>query len=171
MRSGSTTGRGIKAIAMGLSYAIYNAGGSSHSLPTAKSRPSRLGLGIIPKSWSSRAIVEVGEAASRALPNAIQVADRWHLIENASAALLDVVRKSMRLIRNAIGATTIDRELLTSAECLQHDGYLRREEANAAIMAMAKDGVSIKQIVRQTGHSRKTVRQVIRGGRADVFRK
>jgi transposase len=35
---------------------------------------------------------------------------------------------------------------------------------------MAKDGVSIKQIVRQTGHSRKTVRQVIRGGRADVFR-
>lgn len=76
----------------------------------------------------------------------------------------------MRLIRNAIGATTIDRELLTSAERLQHDGYLRREEANAAIMAMAKDGVSIKQIVRQTGHSRKTVRQVIRGARADVFR-
>jgi hypothetical protein len=37
-------------------------------------------------------------------------------------------------------------------------------------MAMAKDGVSIKQIVRQTGHSRKTVRQVIRGARADVFR-
>jgi Transposase len=111
-----------------------------------------------------------GEAASRALPNAIQVADRWHLIENASAALLDVVRKSMRLIRNAIGATTIDRELLTSADRLQHDGYLRREEANAAIMAMAKDGVSIKQIVRQTGHSRKTVRQVIRGARADVFR-
>ena len=63
-----------------------------------------------------------GEAASRALPNAIQVADRWHLIENASAALLDVVRKSMRLIRNAIGATTIDRELLTSAERLR-SGY------------------------------------------------
>jgi hypothetical protein len=38
-------------------------------------------------------------------------------------------------------------------------------------MAMAKDGVSIKQIVRQTGHSRKTVRQVIRGARSDVFRK
>jgi hypothetical protein len=35
---------------------------------------------------------------------------------------------------------------------------------------MAKDGVSIKQIVRQTGHSRNTVRQVIRGARADVFR-
>src|SRR5258705_3886261 len=131
---------------MGLSYAIYNAGGSSHSLPTAKSRPSRLGLGIIPKFMviARDRGGGYGEAASRALPNAIQVADRWHLIENASAALLDVVRKSMRLNHYAIGATTIDRELLTSAERLQHDGYLRREEANAAIMAMAKDGVSIK---------------------------
>src|SRR3954453_20322607 len=27
-----------------------------------------------------------GEAAAKALPNAIQVADRWHLMENASAA-------------------------------------------------------------------------------------
>jgi hypothetical protein len=27
-----------------------------------------------------------GEAASKALPHAVQVADRWHLMENASAA-------------------------------------------------------------------------------------
>ena len=27
-----------------------------------------------------------GEAAAKALPDAIQVADRWHLMENASAA-------------------------------------------------------------------------------------
>ena len=38
-----------------------------------------------------------GEAAAKALPNAIQVADRWHLMENASAAFLDAVRKSMRI--------------------------------------------------------------------------
>ena len=43
-------------------------------------------------------------AAQRALPNALQVADRWHLMENASAAFLDAVRKSMRPIRAAIGA-------------------------------------------------------------------
>lgn len=36
-----------------------------------------------------------GEAAAKALPNAIQVADRWHLMENASAAFLDAVRRSM----------------------------------------------------------------------------
>ena len=41
-----------------------------------------------------------GEATARALPHATQVADRWHLMENASAAFLDAVRKSMRSIRD-----------------------------------------------------------------------
>ncbi len=84
-------------------------------------------------------------------------------MENASRAFLDAVRKSMRQIRIVIGATTIDPKLLTAAERLQYEGYLRREETNAAILALSKSGIPIKQIVRQTGHSRKLVRQVIRG--------
>lgn len=111
-----------------------------------------------------------GEAAAKALPHAVQVADRWHLMENASRAFLDAIRKSMRQIRTVIGATTIDPKLLTAAERLQHEGYLRREETNAAILALSKNGKPIKQIVRLTGHSRKLVRQVIRGERHDVFR-
>src|SRR5450631_1674125 len=111
-----------------------------------------------------------GEAASKALPSAIQVADRWHLMENASSAFLSAVRKSMRPIRAAIGATTINPELLTCAERLQYEGYLRREETIATILALAKDGAAIKQIVRKTGHSRNRVRQVLRGDRGDVFR-
>jgi transposase len=109
-------------------------------------------------------------AAAKALPNAIQVADRWHLMENASRAFLDAVQKSMRQIRAAIGATTINPSLLTAAERIQYEGYLRREEANAAILGLAKDGVSIKEIVRRTGHSRGLVRNVLRGRRSDVFR-
>jgi transposase len=111
-----------------------------------------------------------GEAVTKALPHAVQVADRWHLMENASRAFLDAVRKSMRQIRSAIGAMTINPELLTAAERLQYEGYLRREQTNAAILALAKDGVPLKQIARQTGHSRGLVRQVIRGERSDVFR-
>jgi transposase len=111
-----------------------------------------------------------GEAAAKALLHAVQVADRWHLMENASRAFLEAVRKSMRQISTLIGATTIDPKLLTAAERLQYEGYLRREETNAAILALSRNGIPIKQIMRQTGHSRKLVRQVVRGERHDVFR-
>ena len=79
-------------------------------------------------------------AASRAVPHAVQVADRWHLMENASQAFLDAVRRSMRQIRQAIGAATINPKLLTSAEKLQYEGYQRREETNTKILALAVSG-------------------------------
>ncbi|APH55099.1 Hypothetical protein GbCGDNIH9_8649 [Granulibacter bethesdensis] len=100
----------------------------------------------------------------------LQVADRWHLMENASHAFLDAVRKSMRQVRIAIGTATVNPKLLTAAERLQYKGYLRREEANAVIRGLVSEGVSIKEIVRRTGHSRKLVRSVVRGQRTDIFR-
>ena len=66
-------------------------------------------------------------------------------MENASHAFLDAVRKSMRQIRSAIGAATINPALLTAAEKLQYEGYLRREETNAAILAMAREGATIQE--------------------------
>jgi transposase len=109
-------------------------------------------------------------AASKALPKAVQVADRWHLMENASHAFLDAVRKSMGKIRRVIGAATIDPKLLSAAERLQYEAYLRREEVNAVVLSMVKEGIKIKEIVRRTGHSRGLVRKVVRGQRSDVFR-
>ena len=76
----------------------------------------------------------------------------------------------MRAIRNAMGAATIDPALLTSAERLQYEGFLRREDTTRQIMALKEAGHSIKQIVRRTRHSRKLVRQTVRGARGDVFR-
>ncbi len=111
-----------------------------------------------------------GQAATRAAPHAVQVADRWHLMENASAAFLETVRRSMQPIRTALGSAVIDPALLTHAERLQHDGYLRREEAYGAIRTLAKSGTPIREIVRRTGRSRKLVREIVRGGGGDVFR-
>ncbi len=111
-----------------------------------------------------------GEAAIKVLPDAQQIADRWHLMENASRAFLDAVQKSMRAVRSAVGSSIVDRKLLTRAERLQYDGYLRRQETNEAILALSKQGTPIKQIVKHTGHSRKLVRNVLRGQRDDIFR-
>ena len=76
----------------------------------------------------------------------------------------------MRSIRAAIGATTIDPKLLNAAERLQYEGFLRREDANIAILALHKDCVPIKEIMRRLGYSRGLVRKVIRGLHSDAFR-
>ena len=102
-------------------------------------------------------------AAAKALPEAAQVADRWHLMENASRAFLDAVRKSMRQIHAVVGATVINPDRLTTAEQSQYQGHLRREEANAIIIGLANSGTTIKAIVRQTRQSRGLVGKILRG--------
>ncbi len=92
--------------------------------------------------------------ATRALPHAMQVADRRHLMENASQAFLAATWGCMRQIRTGLGVTTADPDLLTAADKLQYEGYLRREDVNAAVQELAKASVTIKEIVRRTGHSR-----------------
>jgi transposase len=91
-------------------------------------------------------------------------------MENASGTLLDAVRKSMRQIRTAVGAAVINPSLLIFAEKLQYEGYVRREETNATILALKAQGIAIKEIVRRPGYSRGLIRKILRGQRPDVFR-
>ena len=48
--------------------------------------------------------------------DAMQVADRWHLMEKASRAFLAAMRSCMRQIRAGLGTTNVDADLLTAAE-------------------------------------------------------
>ncbi len=82
------------------------------------------------------------QAATQGRPQAVQVADRWHLMENASAAFLGTVRQSMRMIRKAFGDGVVDPALLTSAETRQYDGWVRREDENAAVLAAGQGWAS-----------------------------
>lgn len=111
-----------------------------------------------------------GQAATQGAAQAVQVADRWHLMEDASAAFLEVVRRSPPSIRQALASGEVDPALLTCAEQIQHDGFLRRKKSNKIVKDLAETGVSIKEITRQTGRSRKLVRSVLRGTDGDVFR-
>jgi transposase len=90
-----------------------------------------------------------GQAASKGAPQAVQV---------------------MKAIRQALGSTVIDPALLTCAERIQYEGFLRRQEDSKGIKALAAAGKSMREITRLTRRSRKLVRSVLRGGDGDVFR-
>ena len=90
-------------------------------------------------------------------------------MENASPAFLDAVRLSMPAVPGALGKATIDPALLTAAERLQYEGFLRREDTARQILTLKKAGHSIKKIVRRTRHSRRLMRQTVRGTRGDIF--
>ena len=111
-----------------------------------------------------------GAAAAQGRPEATQVADRWHLMENASAAFLIAVKRRMRDVRRAFGRDTVEPATLTAAERIQYDGWTRRAAEEETIRALRAEGVGVKEIVRRTGRSRKLVREVIRGGRTEPFR-
>lgn len=112
-----------------------------------------------------------GAAASEAAPQARQVADRWHLFENASAAFLAAVRSEMPCLRRALAPTgPVDPATLTRAERIQWDGAQLREALNRQIIDLAAQGIPIKAMSRATGVSRQTIRKVLRGQRHDTFR-
>lgn len=73
----------------------------------------------------------------------MQVADRWHLMENARMVFLEAVRRSMPFIQRALASSEIDPALLTCAERIQHDGFLRRRESNKIIKDLSDAGVSL----------------------------
>jgi transposase len=83
-----------------------------------------------------------GEAAAKPLPHA-QVADRWHLMENANHAFLDAVRKSMRRIRAVVGAATIDPNQKAASDLLAWIERARQTLVDSFANGIARDQAAV----------------------------
>ena len=119
------------------------------------------------------------EAATRAAPQAVQVADRWHLLHNLSEALVDALRPHHRLLSEVAREVTQDADAKpapepaceqpstavktpTPARQVQQQNRERRLVRYEAVMEQVRQGASQQRAARQLGLDRKTVRRWIR---------
>ncbi len=117
------------------------------------------------------------QAATNAAPHAVQVADRWHLLRNMTEALMEALAPHHRLLNEAaravaqpdrkpaepVGATETAVPA-SRARQLQHNNRQRRLERYETVMEKVRKGLSQREIGRQCGLSRKTVRRWIKAG-------
>src|SRR5512144_1193819 len=132
------------------------------------------------------------EGARNGAPDAIQVADRWHLVDNLADVLEDVFRGKGACLRAAVAAL---REQAPSNETGEHpaspradavyqgkrrhpqperwreraeaaaeEGVARRREKYDQARALHANGASVAQIARTVGISRMTVYRYLREG-------
>jgi transposase len=119
------------------------------------------------------------DAVNNAAPEAIQVADRWHLLRNLSEALRQALEPHHRMLTTAARVTA--RRSLLPTPCqhedgtpaiskLRHESFAKqqnRERRHAryeSVMELVRNGVAKKQIARQLGLDRRTVRHWIQSG-------
>jgi transposase len=115
------------------------------------------------------------EAATKAVPNAIQVADRWHLLHNMSEALQGALVPHHRLL-SEVAQSIVGRPQAASAPVLQQppsteppsrkqrvqeQNRERRLARYEMVMKQVRQGASQREIARNCGLSRKTVRRWI----------
>jgi hypothetical protein len=116
------------------------------------------------------------EGAREGAPDAVQVADRWHVWNNLAGAVERTVARHQGCLiaAVAVGSTTTD-----AADAAQHDvgpdeprpalpggpdertdrWAVRARERHAAVHALLTDGVGITEICRRLGLARGTVRR------------
>jgi transposase len=149
---------------------------------------SHPGVEVISRDRST----EYADGATRGAPTAVQVADRFHLLQNLREALQRVLEQHLAAIQTAQmpvvetpalpeadpsdSSAPLTDEVLTVAalpeaprtrqEQLQAARRARRQERYTTVRELHAQGVSIHAIARQMGISRQTVRRLVR---ADQF--
>jgi transposase len=115
-------------------------------------------------------------------PDAVQVADRWHLLRNLGDAIRAVVdshragiRKVSRQTSEELAANLpVEAPLAvmpTAAERRSQEAYARRQARYEEAARLKAMGVSIKRIAVLVGAERKTIRRWLRVGAAPLWRK
>src|SRR3954453_7245713 len=126
------------------------------------------------------------EGAARGAPDAIQVADRWHLLRNSSDALRTVLDQHHRDLRAAArtaaqqpepsmpedpavsepGVPPQAERPMRAAERRSRAAQDGRDARFAEVARLRGQGLSLKAIARTLGLGRKTVRRWLRAGQA-----
>lgn len=113
------------------------------------------------------------EAANRGAPQARQVADRWHLIKNLCEALVRLIARNFKLVKEA-GQPESSKPVAESEPEVkepekptkaQKQAAMRREhrlERYSEIVSHRSQGVAIREIARRVGVDRRTVRRFLR---------
>ena len=126
------------------------------------------------------------EGARQAAPHAVQVADRFHLLQNLGQALDRLLTREQRALTQAAEAVTVTttaglptaRQLGAPAQQAvpaaaatatrlerEHAAVEARRQARyARVVALASEGHSLREVARRAGLNRGTVRRYLRAG-------
>ncbi len=120
------------------------------------------------------------DGARQGAPDAVQVADRWHLLKNLSEVMERFTNRHHSVVRRAAGCIA-DGQVSTSpsvlnhgvttmlssrADRISHERSDKRRARYEQVVGLHKQGVSQRQIARVTGIHRITVRKFLT---ADTF--
>ena len=121
-----------------------------------------------------------GSAVTKALPDAVQIADRWHLLANARTALANMLGRMQPTIRAVaarlapppsesvtnMGATMppTPAKPMAKEQQLSHDRRLRRIAKYERVLELIKEGKSQRAVGRMLAMSEGTVGKYLRAG-------
>ena len=116
-------------------------------------------------------------------PDAVQAADRWHLLRNSSDALQAVFDRQHRQVRRALEAAAITEppkptadvapapEQLRPAEQRSRERLQQRQDRYDEIVRLRAQGMPMEQIAQALGMSFSSVRRWLKAGQAPSWRK